>query len=140
MRPTISRRSRPRSDLADDVPWIERVAQAVADEVDRYHREEDEEPGEERDPRRLVHVRGRVVQHVAPRRRGRLDAQAEERERALSDDRATDTERTRDDDRRERVREDVPKDDPTVARAHTACGLHELALLQRQERRAHEPR
>src|SRR6266850_5776867 len=135
MRPTISRRSRPRSDLADYVPWIERVAQPVADEVDRDHREEDEEPGEERDPRRLVHVGGRVVQHVAPRRRGWLDAQAEERERALGDDRATDTERTGDDDRRERVGEDVPEDDPAVARADAARGLDELALLERQERR-----
>src|SRR5437773_8128226 len=89
---------RARSGLAYDVARVERVAKAVADEVDRHHREEDEEPGEERDPRRLVHVRGRVVEHVAPRRSGWLDAQTEERERALGDDRRADAERPGDDD------------------------------------------
>src|SRR6266852_3338580 len=63
---------------------------------------------------------------------------AEERQRALGDDRARDAEGRRDDDRRERVRQDVAEDDPPVARADAPRRLYELALLERQERRAHQ--
>src|SRR5688572_18615852 len=118
------------------LPRVERVAQAVTDEVDRDDREEDEEAGEERDPRRLVHIRRRVVEHVSPRWSRRLDPEAEERQRALRDDRRRDSECRRDDDRRERIRQDVAEDDPLVARSDRARRLDELAVLQRQEARA----
>src|SRR5438045_6859728 len=131
------RRSKPRGDViyapllpSRHVARVERVAKAVADEIDRYHREEDEEAREDRDPRRLPHVRGRVVQHVAPRRRGRLYPQPEERERALGDDRGADAERPRDDDGRDRVRQDMAEDDPPIARADAARRLDEFTLLQ----------
>src|SRR5258708_4125181 len=48
---------------------VERVAEPVADEVDRHDREEDREPREDRDPGRGGHIGRRVSQHVSPQLR-----------------------------------------------------------------------
>src|SRR5205085_2253630 len=58
------------------LPWVERVAQAVADEVERQHREEDRKPRPYRHPRRGGQKALRRIQHAAPGRRRRLLPQA----------------------------------------------------------------
>ena len=45
-----------------------------------------------------------------------------------------------DDDRRQRVRQDLAEDEPGVAQAERAAGLHEFAVAQREELGARQPR
>src|SRR3954464_4348135 len=59
-------------------PWIERVAQAVADQVERQHHQENRQPRPDRHPRRVGEETLRGVEHAAPGWRGRLLAEAEE--------------------------------------------------------------
>ena len=67
-------------------PRIQRVAQPVADQVERQHDQEDRQAGKHREPRRLRQEALRRVQHRAPGRRRRLLAQTEERQARLGDD------------------------------------------------------
>src|SRR6266702_3979381 len=69
-------RSRPVSSW-DVHSRVERVAQAVAEEVEARHRERDREARRNREPGRTGEIDLRVVEHVAQARGGRLDAVAE---------------------------------------------------------------
>src|SRR5919202_1046995 len=57
---------------------VERVAQPVAQQVERQHGGEDGEAGEDRDVRRQLQELPAVAEHRAPLGRGRPDAQAQE--------------------------------------------------------------
>src|SRR6185369_12474932 len=70
--------------------WIERVAQAVAEEVEAEHGDEDGQAGEQRQPHVGLDERHVGFQVPAPARRRRLSAQAQERQRRLHDDRGGD--------------------------------------------------
>src|SRR2546428_10295720 len=110
---------------------IERVAEAVADEVDAEDDEHDRQPREGDEPplaRRGVLT---VRDQLAERRRRRLHAEAEEREHGLDEDREADGERRVDDDRPGGVREHVAHDDPQIARAGRPGRLDVLLLAQR---------
>src|SRR5262245_25148293 len=67
---------------------VEGVAQPVAEEIERHHREEDRGPRRPQEPREGgEHAQApRLVQHVAPRRGRLLHAHSEEREEHLSQD------------------------------------------------------
>src|SRR3954462_12360400 len=106
---------------------VERVTQAVADEVDRDDDDQQRQAREDRDPPVLRALLA-VGDQRAERGRRRLDPEAEERERGLDDDRGADRQGAVDDDRAERVREDVPEHDPHVARARGFRGLDVLLL------------
>src|SRR5687767_6951717 len=67
------------------VPRIERVAQPVAEQVERQHEDENRKPRPDRHPWRLLDVVLRGVEHAAPARRRRLLAEAEEREAGFGD-------------------------------------------------------
>ena len=109
---------------------VERVAQAVADEVDAEHREQDERArGSRAGARSTLVVALGVGEHVAPRRLRRLHAEAEEAQRRLGDDRAGDRQRHVHHDRPDAVREEVADDDPRVRRAGGSGRLDELLLL-----------
>src|ERR1700720_2323868 len=54
------------------VPRIERVAQAVADEIERQHQQKNRQTRPYRHPRRVVDVVLGGVEHAAPRGSGRL--------------------------------------------------------------------
>src|SRR5689334_18377198 len=58
-------------------PRVERIAQAVAEEVEARHGERDGDARRDREPRRAGEIDLRIVEHVAPARRRRLDAVAE---------------------------------------------------------------
>src|SRR5260221_70656 len=68
--------------------WIERVAQPVAEEVERHDGEEDRAAGGQEHPgeRREHALAARGVQHVAPARGRGLDAHAEEAQEHLPED------------------------------------------------------
>src|SRR6202020_1817440 len=65
---------------------IEGVQQAVADQVERQHREQQRRSRKDHVPPGGVEGGGGVVDHLAPRRGGRADPDAEERERRLEQD------------------------------------------------------
>src|SRR4030095_16147236 len=67
-------------------PRIQRVADAVAEEVEAEHGEEDGGAGEGAQPWGLLEIAAAHGQHDAPRGRGGLRAHAEERERGLGKD------------------------------------------------------
>src|SRR5712692_5398647 len=116
---------------------IQSVPEAVADEVDGDHDEQQHETGEDRDPpllRELLAARD----ERAERRRRRLDAETEEGQSRLDDDRRADRKRAADDDRPQRVREDVPEHDPHVAGPGGLRSLDVLLLTQREEDAAHD--
>src|SRR5262249_24979982 len=101
-------------------PRVERVAQAVAEQIEPEHGDEDRQAGEERDPRVRLDERDVGLEIPAPTRRRRLRAEPKERKRRLHDDRRRDAERRRHDDRRQAVRQDVAEQDPRIAHADGA--------------------
>src|SRR5690606_22219480 len=81
-----------------------------------------------------------LVDHPAPRRCRRRDAEAEKAERRLEEDHVPDAQGRDDEDRRERVREQVTKDDSRRARSEPARREKPVALHQREKLPAHETR
>src|SRR5262252_9674064 len=65
------------SPLRSNVARIERVAQSVAEQVERKHEQEDRQARPNGHPRRVVDVVLGAVEHAAPAGRGRLLAEAE---------------------------------------------------------------
>src|ERR1700736_4049248 len=75
---STSRRLAPADGTAD--PRVEHVTQAVAEEIESHHDEEDREPGRERVPPGLGQELARLGNHAAPLGRRRRRAQPEEAE------------------------------------------------------------
>ena len=119
---------------------LERVAQRVADEVERDDDEDDRNPDRVDLPPVAVE-RGvdAVGEHRSPVGERRRDAEADEPERGEQQDRVRDLERRVHDDRADRVGDDVPQHDAAVAAAHDADREHVLADAQRQRLAADEP-
>src|SRR5260221_2263985 len=111
---------------------VERVAQTVADEVDRQHRQEDCRPGEKGPMRRDVEIVLGVKQEAARGRDIGWKAEAEKGQRRLGDDRDRDVDRAGDDDRPQRIRQDVAHYQPQFRGAERPRRLDELLLAQRQ--------
>ena len=80
---------------ADLRPRVECVARAVAQDVEREHRQHEHGAGHDRQVRRAREQRDAVADHRPPRRVGRPHAGAEERQRALEQDRVGDEQRTK---------------------------------------------
>ena len=108
---------------------VERLAQAVADQVEAEHRDHDRDAGDDRQVRRALRGSGRVRQHRPPLRRRRiLRAEAEEAEAGDVDDRGRHRQRALHDHRRDRVREDVRVEDPPPLTPTDSRGEHEVVL------------
>ena len=88
---------------------VEGVAQAVAEEVQREHRQHDRDPGDEREPRSRLDLVLAARDHVAPRRVRGPHARAEEREAGLGEDVGRDDQREEDEHRGGDVREQRPR-------------------------------
>src|SRR3989442_7320679 len=86
---------------------IQRVAQAISQEVERENDGRDGEAWVESEHRCGEDIDLRTLQHVPPRREWRLHAEAEVTERRFRQDRGRDAKRGRDDERGNRLREDV---------------------------------
>src|SRR5256884_5797184 len=119
---------------------IECVADPLAQEVVREHGDEDREPWVQGQPPADLDRVFALVEDVAPGRVRWLDAEPEERQARFGEDRGRNAERHRHEHGRHRVRQDVAPDDPKAARADRLRPDDELALLERQELRADEPR
>src|SRR5215213_7229824 len=131
------------SDYQDDLArspqtWVEGVAQTVAEEIEGQHRDQNGEPGEEPEPRRVTQVLLARLEHDAPVGVGRLRAKPNEAKSRGIDDGLPDRERGQDDDRRPRVSQDVADDDLGVRLTHSPRGLDILLLLDGEDRAAHD--
>ena len=121
-------------------PRIERVPQAVTDEVHGEHGHDDREAREERPPPVALGDELQAAREdVAPGRvrSGRRRTRGSSRTPRAMMLPATISDAD-DDDRAEGVGQDVPEDDPPVADADGARRLDELPLADRQEQAADE--
>src|SRR5436190_5679604 len=117
---------------------VERIAEAVADEVDAEDDDDDRQAREDRQPPRYppgrcIRVRLRIADEHTEGRRRRLDPEVEEGERRFHQDRGADGERRVDHDQTEGVREDVPEHQARVAGPGGLRGLDVLLLPQGEE-------
>src|SRR5687767_5285652 len=102
---------RPPSTLEFPHLRVERVAQAVAEEVEREERQRHRHAGEDELPREDRDVLDALLREAPPRGVGRLNAEAEEREERLLQHHRRDGQRRVDDDRPQGVRDEVAEDD-----------------------------
>ena len=103
---------------------FERIAQAVADEVEGQDGENDEDAGGvDHPPVTVEEVLSPICEHPAPGCRRRGEAEAEELERGENQNGVGDLEGGVDDDRADRVRDDVAQHRPPGAASHHPCGL-----------------
>src|SRR5690242_19665055 len=113
---------------------IECFAQAVADQVEAQHEEDDREPRDDREERSSLQVVVHVGQHRPPFRRRRvLRTEPEEPETGDVDDRGCHRERPLHDQRRDRVGQDVREEDHAPANADGPRREHEVVLLLRED-------
>src|SRR5688572_22193168 len=95
--------------LALLLPRIEAVSQAIANEIDRQHGEQDHDARRYPDPRILLQAGERTsrVQHFSPTRRWWQNAEPEEAQGRLGEDGAGNAERARHQHRGKRVWQNV---------------------------------
>src|SRR5205809_7717633 len=73
--------------------WVEQVPQAISQQIEAHHREENRQAGIDGEPWSLPQIVASGAEHRAPRGCGRLRAQAKERQAGFGQDRAADAER-----------------------------------------------
>src|SRR5688572_19221823 len=104
--------------------WIPRVTKRITEEVEAENSQADGQPGEDRQPRRLLHERAAsAAQHQAPRRDRRLGPEPEKAQRGLDQDRVAEPDGGDDQNWRRHVGQDVGDDDLELAAAE---GLRRL--------------
>src|SRR4051812_14629218 len=96
--------------------WIERVAQAVVEEVDGEEGQGDRDAGRDHEPGGVEEIAEGIVEHVAPSRCRDLHAEAEVGERRLAKDSAGDVEADQHQDDRADIRQDMEEEDTRRAR------------------------
>src|SRR5512143_2120687 len=119
---------------------VEGIAQAVAQQVEREHGDEDRDCRKDGDVRRHEHVGARGVEHRAPLGGRRLRAHAEERQARGGDDRRADPQREIDDHGGDGPGKDVARDDGAVVGADAPRRLDVREVLERERVPADEPR
>ncbi|KKA14521.1 hypothetical protein VP03_08060 [Sinorhizobium meliloti] len=117
---------------------VERITQAVADEVQRVQRHDEEDGGKDQEPRRRLYVVRTFRDQRTPARKRGLHAQSEERQKAFEQDDLRHDDGDEDDDRTDRIRDDVPADDLPVGQTQRLRRSNELAPLKRQRLAAHD--
>src|SRR6185503_8943205 len=136
-RPLTSRSATP---LVPGRAHVERIAQAVAHEVERKERQREERGGIEQQPRRFLHHLCALLDEKAPGGHRRLHAEAEEAEERLEQHHRRNRQRRIDGDRAEHVRDQMAQDDPVLAQTERDGGLDEFLPLQREHLAAHDAR
>src|SRR5207247_10101088 len=121
-------------------PWIQRVAQGVAEQVEAVHRDRDRGPRHDGQPGVVRQECGTRADHLAPIRRRELGAEAKERKCGLGEDRKAGRKRHLDDHRVQQVGDEVADDEAERVGAKRACRDDELHLLELQHDRPYEPR
>ena len=96
---------------------IEDVADAVPQQVEGDHRNEDGQAGIDHQPRRRLDIAASLGEHVAPFRRRRLDAEAQERQAGNAQHRGADIQHRRGQQRGQRIGDQVRGKDMAAFRA-----------------------
>src|SRR5690348_10874219 len=109
-RRSTSRRLSPGDATTD--PWIEDIAQAVTQEIEAHHDEEDGEARRQRGPPRFRQELARLRDHAPPFGGRRRRTETEEAERTGSQDGKAHADGGAHNDRRHYVRQHVQQDDP----------------------------
>src|SRR5262249_49099761 len=95
----LSTSSRLSPGVATSHPWVEHVAQAIAQKIEAHHDEKDGKAGRQRGPPGLGQELARFGDHAAPFRRRRRGPEAQEAERAGGEDGETHAQGNAHDDR-----------------------------------------
>src|SRR5215470_5069542 len=111
---------------------IERIAQAVAHQVEAHHDQEDSRSGPDGHPWSLGQEVLGDIEHRAPARRRRLLTEAEEREAGLGDDRGSDGQGRLHENRREDIGEDVAQHDAGVSQPDRTSAFNVVLRLDRK--------
>src|SRR5690349_7194921 len=117
---------------------IRRVAQAVAEQVESQHRDEDGQPGECGDPPGRCQELPSLDDHVAPARQRRLGAETEVAQPRLDQDRLAQEQAGLDDHDRQRVDQQMAAENARVASAERGGGVDEVAMAKAQALAAHD--
>src|SRR6266542_38102 len=112
-------------------PWVEDITQTVSEEVERPHREQDREAGEQREPRLGADEVPSFADHHAPFGRRRLRAESDEAQPRGRDDRRAHVEARLDEQRRDRVGQQVTRQNPRRRSTDASSRLDVLAPSQR---------
>src|SRR3954471_3492363 len=107
------------------VPRVERVAQSVAEEVEREQRDDEEDRGEDQHPRRCLDRCRALRDEGAEAGQRLLHAEPEEREEALQQDDARHQDGDENDHRSDGVRDDMAADDRPRLEPHRLRRNHE---------------
>src|SRR5215213_10314726 len=113
---------------------VEGIAEAVTEEVEGQHGDENGDPGEEAEPRRVSQVLAARGEHHAPVGIWRLRAKPNETEPGGVNNRLPNGKRGEDDDRCPGVRQHVTDEDSAGRLAHCPRGLNVLLLLDGEDR------
>src|SRR5690625_5884 len=108
------------------VAGIERVADAVAKQVEGEYRHGDGQPREDEEPVGAGQEAAAAVEHFAPVCSGRLDAEPQETQARQAEDREADSEARLYRQGAERCRQDVAEQFPGRAHADRRSCLHEF--------------
>src|SRR5215210_3875155 len=114
-------------------PRVEGVTQAVAEHVQREHREHDRDTRDDREPGCGDDPRLAVGDQRPPGRVRRLYSGAEEREAGLGEDVVRDDQREEDEQGRGDVRQELAEHDPRRAGSLSSRRLDELLLTERED-------
>ena len=118
---------------------IERVPEAVAQQVEGEHHAHEGEAGDGEQVGRQRHVGARVGEHGPPFGGGRGHADAQKTQARRHADGGRDEEGRLHHDGAERPREDVQEQHAAARAADGLRRLHEFGLLQDEDRAAHQP-
>ena len=139
-RPTETR-ARSRSGGAVSGHRVGGIAQAVADEVERQHGNDDEQPRNQPPGRQAEGVDVlRLTQQHAPTHHRRSQPEAEKAQRGLGQDHRRYAEREGGDDVAQERRDQVAGDDLGIRGPGDLAGHHEVFLAQAEELASHRPR
>src|SRR5688572_7815308 len=78
---------------ASRTAWIQCITQTVTDKIDTQYCQQDQQAGEEPQPRCALNILDRTVEHIAPARGWGLNTQAQKAHIGFAQDRARDTQR-----------------------------------------------
>jgi len=116
---------------------VERVAQAVAEQVEGQHGNHNRQAGIKDEVRRTENLVALRAEHRAPFGRRRLGAQAEEGKRGGVEDGGGNAERALHNQRGERVGQDASEKDLKIAAAQGTGGRDEIHFAHRKDAGAH---
>src|SRR6266853_728451 len=121
-------------------PDVERIAQAVAEEIQREQRRREYRGRVDQQPRRLLHLLGALLDEQSPGTHRRLHAESEETQKGLQQHHRGNGERRVHHHGTEHIGDHVAQNDAACAQAERDRRLDEFLPFERQDLPAHDAR